>query len=342
MSGRASFIVGGNFGSEAKGAAAAFVATHLQERGEFFDIVTTNAAAQAGHTSVHEGTRKVLRHLPTIPLYSKSPTVYINAGAVIDVDVLLDEIRDNPLFHYRLAIHPRAVVITDECRAEEMALDSMNTRTGSTRKGVGAALARKVMRTARLVQDEPRLAYWVQDINLNRELRRGRSVAVEVPQGLGLSLNSKFYPYVTSRNCTIQQAMSDADIHPQFYGRTMLVLRTFPIRVGDVVEDGVTLGTSGGCYPDQREITWEELGVAAEITTVTRRVRRVFTLSRIQVTEAVTATRPDVVFMSFCDYSSEVADELARTVEGAARACGIPCPKFIYAHGPATSDVTPF
>lgn len=316
--GKASFIIGGQWGSCGKGAAAAFTAVHLAERREMFDIVTCNSGAQAGHTSTHLGTTKVVFHLPTAALYPMhyneqiaKPLVYLNAGSIIDPVGLLQELRENPHIIDNFAVHPNAAVITQDCRDAEMRDDSAQTKIASTRKGVGEALSRKVLRSGMIAKDHPVLSRWVKRIDLNDHMLRGASVLVEVPQGHSLSLDGPFYPHTTSRNCTVMQAMSDAGIHPQFYHQSMMVIRTFPIRVGHIEgkylpsgawDPKTQLGHSGGHYPDQREISWEELDVKAEITTVTKRVRRVFTFSEQQVMEAIAQTRPGVIYLTFCDY----------------------------------------
>lgn len=321
--GKASFMLGGQWGSEGKGAAAAFVATHLAERREAFDIVTTNAGAQAGHTSTHNGVTKVVFHLPTAALYPvgftvPGPVTYLNAGSIIDPVGLLRELDENHqiLRHGAMffAIHPNAAVITEDCRAAEMRDDSAQTRIASTRKGVGEALSRKVLRSGMIAKDHPVLSRWVRRIDLNDMMQRGASVLVEVPQGHSLSLDGPFYPHVTSRNCTVGQAMSDAGVHPHFYHASMMVIRTFPIRVGNIPathskrEIG-EIHTSGPHFLDQREISWTDLGVKAEVTTVTKRVRRVFTFSEQQVAEAIAQTRPSVIYLTFCDYLPAMATE---------------------------------
>lgn len=328
--GKASFLLGGQWGSEGKGSCAAFTAVHLAKRREAFDIVTTNAGAQSGHTSTHNGVTKVVFHLPTAALYptcdavsTKSPLCYLNAGSIISVNGLLNELDANPHilgFSSSFAIHPNAAIITEECRLAEMRDDSAQTKIAGTRKGVGQALARKILRSGMLAKDVPELSRWVRRIDLNEQMQRGASVLVEVPQGHSLSLDGPFYPHTTSRNCTVGQAMSDAGIHPHFYHASMMVIRTFPIRVGNIYGDWrnqtapnpstvsdvkakrAVIGHSGGYFPDQREISWADLGVAAEITTVTKRVRRVFTFSEQQVAEAVAQTRPSVIYLTFCDY----------------------------------------
>lgn len=372
QSGKASVIVGGQWGSEAKGAAAAWVAyqTWLAESNKhsgvrsnaIFDVVTTNAGAQAGHTSIHEGVKRVVYHLPTAPLIVLGSLVYLNAGSIIDPIALEKELSQtgilykagNGLFY----IHPNAAVITDDCREAEGRPDSAQTKIASTRKGVGEALARKVLRSGQIARDHPFLGQFVRRIDLNERLHDGASVLVEVPQGHGLSVDERFYPYCTSRNCTVGQALSDAGVHPSFVGPIMLVLRTYPIRVGNITEKWALasnsipdptsmVGYSGDCYPDQRELTWDELGVPPEITTVTGRVRRVFSWSQQQVVDAMASARPTHVFLSHCDYVNEVTapawchlrlDRFVDAIRRAADVVGIVWPKIVCAFGPSTAN----
>lgn len=361
--GKASFIVGGQYGSEGKGAAAAFVAANLANEGRAFDIITTNAGAQAGHTSTHNGKKRVVFHLPTASLieplrqrYDQAsdemrdmpPITYLNAGSIIDPVGLERELEENrdEIWPGRFFIHPNAAVIMDRHREAEGQSDSAQTKIASTRKGVGQALADKVLRSAMLAKDHPYLSRFVSRLNLNEAMRHGSSVLVEVPQGISLSLDSQFYPHCTSRNCTVSAAMSDAGIHPSFMGASMLVLRTFPIRVGNIPgqydADRRTIvghGRSGDVYPDQSETSWEEIGVPAEITTVTKRVRRVFTWSDQQAIDAIKSTRPDVIYLTFCDYmkGDGLIDNLVDRVYAMAEACGLR-PQIITQWGPTTDD----
>lgn len=355
--GKASFIVGGQFGSEAKGSAAAWVAYQLSERqigkdAGRFDIVTCNSGAQAGHTSIHGGKKFVVFHLPTAPLISPGSIGYLNAGAIIDPDGLRKELEQYGSCFLRFFIHPNAAVITQDCRDAEGRVDSAQTAIASTRKGVGEALARKILRSGAIAYRALNMPAIVSRLDLNDEMQRGSSVLVEVPQGIGLSLNGPFYPHCTSRDCTPAQAASDAGIHPSFVGPIMLVLRTFPIRVGNIKEALLgeaaeapmseisrSVGFSGGCYPDQREISWEELGVEPEITTITKRVRRVFTWSQQQVVEAMRITRPTHVFLSHVDYVEDGPREHVHNILDAAKEAGLPRPQVFYSTGPTTADV---
>lgn len=348
--GKASFLLGGQWGSEGKGAAAAFLATHLRERHESFDIVTTNAGAQAGHTSTHDGQTKVVFHLPTAALYPDQPwpqpLTFLNAGSIIDPEGLLRELAANEHVLRNFAIHPNAAIITQECRDYEMRDDSAQTKIASTRKGVGEALARKVLRSGMTAKDYPVLCDYVHRVDLADAMSRGLSVLVEVPQGHSLSIDGPFYPHTTSRNCTVMQAMSDAGIHPHYYHQSMLVVRTYPIRVGHIETPGQVYH-SGDCFPDQRELSWEQLGQKPEITTVTKRVRRVFTFSEQQVIAAIAQTKPNVIYLTFCDYlpadagdKKPAARDMVQTLRRLSMAYGAPRPPEILTQwGPTTKDV---
>lgn len=346
IKGSASFLVGGQWGSEGKGAAAAWLAYNMAKQGQCYDIVTTDAAAQAGHTSIHKGKKRVVFHLPTVPLIAKDEGLnsfsYVNAGSMIDPEVLEQELKENGLDDQNFAIHPMAAVITEDCKEAERAADSSTTKIASTRKGVGEALARKAMRRGLVARDHPFLKQFVRHMDLNGQLSNGKSVLVEVPQGVSLSLNhSGFYPHTTSRDCTPMSGMSNAGIHPTFYGGTMVVLRTFPIRVGHIVEDGKTLGESGGFYSDQEETSWTELGVEAEITTVTKRVRRVFTFSTKQVRDTFALCRPDVVMLTFANYVKEQKklDDIVDAINRVAKELWMTPPTIVYEWGPTTVNV---
>jgi adenylosuccinate synthase len=341
--GKASFIVGGQAGSESKGSAAAWLALKSMELAQPFTYVTTNAGAQAGHTSIHKGKRRVSFHMPTAPWIMQdegyNPIVYLNGGSVIDPEGFEKEIEG---YKGDLFVHPNAAIITDECREAENRPNSAQTKIASTRKGVGEAIARKVTRSAQVAKDHPFIRQFVRRIDLNWELRNDARVLVEVPQGVSLSLNhSIFYPHCTSRDCSTTDAASAAGIHPSFCGSSLVVLRSYPIRVGHLIENGETLGESGACFRDQHEISWEDIGVTAERTTVTNRIRRVFTFSIQQLRETFALCRPDVVMLTFCNYikDPDYFTMIDRAIFAVSKELFLPPPHLIYEYGPTTDDI---
>lgn len=346
--GKFNTVVGGQFGSCGKGCAAAWLALQLAKQGKQYDICTSAAGVQSGHTSIHKGKRRVSFHLPTAPFIFQDEhgefkgITYLNSGSVIHPESLEKELADTG-YKGLLFIHPRAAVVTQECIDAENRPDSAQTKIASTRKGVGEALARKVTRSAITAKDHPYLKQFVNQLDLNAYLRAGDTILAEVPQGVSLSLNSApFYPNCTSRDCTPAEAVSNAGVFPGFYGSTMVVLRTWPIRVGHIVENGKTLGTSGDVYPDQKEVSWEELGQPKELTTVTGRVRRVFSFSMQQLRETFSLCRPDAVFLSFVNYckSQEELDQITHMINVVAKEIYLPPPRVVFEFGPSTDDVS--
>jgi len=100
----------------------------------------------------------------------------------------------------------------------------------------------------------------------------------------------------------VMQAIADAGIPPRLVAKTYMCVRTFPIRVGN------TEYNSGGWYSDQAEISWKELGVEQELTTVTKRVRRVATFSMDQLADSLRANDPDWLAVNFLNYINDEGD----------------------------------
>ena len=265
-------LVDGQFGSTGKGLMAGVLAEVGAGK---ITHVTTNAGPNSGHVSYFGDEEIKLQQLPTAGVMLNKlghpATVYLNAGAVIDATILGAERSKYCRGEYPVLVHPLSAQIGHS----DMLEDQKNVeRMSSTGKGVGPAIINKLRREGRPL---PPNAYSLIDVD-NFWDWSNDVVLVETSQGFSLGLNSaKFYPHVTSRECTVMQAIADARIPAQMVKKVICCFRTYPIRVGSVGDS-----TSGGCYPDQEETTWEKIGVEPELTTVTKRVRRVFTWSRQQ------------------------------------------------------------
>ncbi len=330
-------LVGGQWGSEGKGAIAGWLALGGIENAPF-DFAATNAGAQAGHTTTFaDGRKMVCHHLPTTAVIQRIPA-YLTAGSVIDVDTLLKEI-DRLKFPTDLVrIHPNAAVISYEDVMEEQDASSPQTRISSTQRGVGAALARKIRRGAEVAKNCPALMGMISSPDvLFDTLRCGALGMLEVPQGFGLGLNhGGHYPHCTSRDCYVTSAMADAGLHPSYLGTVIMVVRAFPIRVGNILG-----GFSGPPMPDNKEITFEELGQPPEYTTTTGRQRRIFTFSFEQYRRALIYNRPDIVVLTFCNYfkSADEFTSLRGNMRQVENELGIH-PQIFYEYGPTVKDVT--
>lgn len=331
-------LVDGQFGSTGKGALAVILA--MAGAGKI-NVVTTNAGPNSGHIGYRRSpighvkvkTQQIPVSVPVLQSLGYDPICYLNGGAVIDPAILEAEIAEFNIRRLQMLVHPTAAVIEDIDRATEAGGDV--AKVASTGKGVGAAIARKVLRTDNTanrllsrdnLQVKPIEWDWDHDV-----------VFVETAQGFSLGLNEhRFHPFTTSRECTVGQVISDARIPPQMVRKVILSLRTYPIRVGNT-----SAGESGGCYEDQHEISWESIGQTPEKTTVTGRIRRLFTWSRIQFREAVAANRPDVLFLNFLNYLSE--DEQgpfkAQIMEDYYRVMGRRPEALLMGYGPYPDDV---
>lgn len=291
--GAVDFIVDGQYGSTGKGALAAVIAKSGRNS---IEVYATNAGPNSGHTAIFDGKKIVTTQLPVGGVVARNTDgpdfdVYLTAGAIIRPEMLQHEVEQ---FGVVPTIHPCAAIIEDRHLEQEQGNGS--SRVAGTAKGVGAALADKVNREGNLWgQRDTWYGYsGVPDLT-------DRCVLHESAQGFSLGVNeARFAPHTTSRECTVQQAVSDARIPLSRVNRVAMTLRTYAIRVGNT-----QAGYSGDYYEDQSETTWAEIGQPEELTTVTKRVRRVFTWSWRQFYDAVTVNEPDLLNINFMDYLPE-------------------------------------
>lgn len=312
-------LVDGQFGSTGKGLFASYLAQQSINMDIVFDCCVSNAGPNSGHTFYRGDRKVVLRQLPSFSVYNYLSgyivPVVLSAGAVIDKAVLKEEANlfpDLPIY-----IHPNAVVISEEDVLSEQS--GTIAKAVSTMKGTGAAIARKIMRDPSAVAKyhENELMGLSSNISIKdlsedtRLLSVDGRVFMEISQGFSLGINSKFYPNVTSRECTVAQGISDASLSPKSLSSVYMVIRTFPIRIANNGDN-----SSGGYYGDQDELSWSDIGVEPELTTVTKKPRRIFSYSHEQVKEAIQTNSPDVILINFANYlkSPEELDSIVRGI----------------------------
>jgi len=283
------------------------------------DVVITCNMPNAGHTYIdRSGNKMIHKVLPNGIVSPGLRYVMIGPGAVIDLDQLEKEIKQAREFGYLIGtpilIHPGVTILMDDHKQVER--ENLNA-ISSTMQGSMTAMIHKM---ARCPTDNPTIKVLCGEKGSGgivgydgaivvidhgtwaRIIDEAHLIQAEGSQGFSLGINQVFYPYCTSRECTPYRLMSDMGL-PTIKGDNLKIhgtLRTYPIRVGNT--EG---GYSGGCYPDQSEVSWEGLGVVPEKTTVTQRVRRIFTFSRFQLADALRECRPDHLFLNFCNYMDE-------------------------------------
>lgn len=280
-------VVGGQFGSEGKGHVTAQLAKDLDPV-----AVIRVAGPNAGHTAYDaNGKRWTLRQIPVAGAVHPTCALLLGPGSEIDPQVLMDEIdrleAANLDPYDRIVVDPQATVIQRR-HLDQEGHARLSARIGSTGKGIGAARADRLMRTAQTWADWVRSAAVPDELRALGGLRVGSTatagwmhgaparsqsdhVIIEGTQGYGLGLHAGYYPHCTSSDCTAVDFIAMAGLSPWMFDWVQVwpVFRTYPIRVA---------GNSG---PLMNELDWADLAertgghVKPEHTTVTQKVRRV-------------------------------------------------------------------
>jgi len=312
--GKANIIIGGQWGSEGKGKLAGYLYHKYPE----ISIAISDFTPNTGHTYVDaDGKSFVSKIIPIGMAFESVKTVMIGPHAVFSIDRFQEELqmfRNAGGKNTRILIHPMASILTDKNIADEVR--TLNA-IASTMQGSAAATIAKIMRNPELchfAKDNQYLQPMVCDTQsrIQYYLKLGETALIETGQGFDLGLNHGHeWPYVTGRDCMLGRWLDSAGVHPRQLGSVIVALRTYPIRVGNT--EG---GYSGPWHYDQREMTWEGLssyiGVdVKEYTTVTKRVRRLFTWSDEQVRRMCRFIKPDYAFLNFVNYLR--GDEIDQT-----------------------------
>lgn len=325
--GKFNVVVDGQWGSCGKGLVASYLA-----QAHKVEIASTNNLPNAGHTAVlGDGSKFVSKILPVslfLNTVGQNVKAYIGPGAGFKLEQLFTEMKQCGVALEDVRIHPRAMVVTDKhaaiergeyddkCSAGDIALSEGTKHIASTMQGSGAAQAEKMMRGShvKLAKDFPELEgmisnNWVDEIH---SLLDGMMWLHEGSQGFSLGINhGSHYPQCTSRECTVSREMGDMGLSPRTLGDVYVVIRPYPIRVGNVVENGLQVGYSGDSYSDQTELSWNDIKTRAgypidfdlkEMTTVTKRLRRVFSFSMDQVRQACLVNGANKLALNFANY----------------------------------------
>lgn len=296
-------IIDGQFGSTGKGKLAYFLLKEAMKAENPYDCSVCDFGPNAGHTVITEtGEKHVFRQLPVAAMFP-DVTLVIGPGAIIDKVLLFKEIEKYDC-HDRLLIHPMVPVVREYHKEREQ---REVKRIASTMSGTGAAYCDKIMRLphASVARHHADLSRFVTNWCSKgwHNLLAGKILG-ESAQGHFLSLDYGFYPYTTHRNVTVPAVLDRMGVHPDFLNEIWMTARTYPIRVGNVVDekDSQLAGFSGPVFEDQVEVTWDQVGVTEERTTCTNRVRRVFTWSDEMFCSALRTLRPNNVFFNFTNY----------------------------------------
>lgn len=301
-------LVGGQWGSEGKGQVSGYLAPE-------YDVLVRVGGPNAGHKVYELPKPYTFYHLPSGTRCNRRAQIVLGPGAVLGLPKLMEEISDCALSGSgRLFIDPQAMVIDAADVGMENHSGSAVAAIGSTGQGVGAATARKALRSmaasefgcpVQLARDVPELKGFIRPTLevLDRAFAAGKRVFLEGTQGTSLSLHHGAYPYVTSRDTTVSGTLSDAGISPLRVRKSIMVCRSYPIRVKSVEN------TSG---PMGQEIDFQEVArrsgfdgdmlVQLEKTTTTKRNRRVAEFNWAEFRRSVSLNGPTDIALTFADY----------------------------------------
>ena len=145
---------------------------------------------------------------------------------------------------------------------------------------------------------------------LNNMIDCGESVLVEGSQGCDLDINYGLnYPHTTSRQCHAGQLVADCGISPRLVDDIIMIMRPYPIRISNQTNIGLEI--SSGDYDGAEELTWdiikERCGAPddvqfGEMTTVTKKMRRVFEMNWDRLRYVTTLNRPTQIALNFAQY----------------------------------------
>ena len=326
-----SVVLDAQAGSCGKGKFIGYIAKHDE-----IDCAINNFMSNAGHTYVDENGKIMTQHLPT-SMVNPMTMLFIGAGAAITPEILFSEIiKFKHIIGYRhITIHPRAAVILEQHRRHEREC----IRSGSTFKGCGAAQADKIMRLpsvtlfgdwflsidwSGIINPDTNKPFTTQDIeylvntiiiddptiSINNMIDASCSVLVEGSQGCDLDINFGLdYPHTTSRQCHAGQLVADCGISPRMVRDIIMIMRPYPIRISNSTNIGMNI--SSGDYNGSEELTWdmikERCGAPddvqfGEITTVTKKPRRVFEMNWDRLLYTTKLNRPTYIAINFVQY----------------------------------------
>jgi adenylosuccinate synthase len=201
-----------------------------------------------------------LRMIPAAAVVDPEIEIVYGAGTLIHIHTLISEMSELGIQPKRVKIDPRAGIVTPEL-IEQQRRDQRYEKIGSTLTGTGYAAADRCKRKLKLASEYAELRPMLNDniIEELSELPVGEKILIEGHQGFGLSNYHGDYPYVSSRDCTAAEMLSEVGLGPSSSTkfRIILVAKAFPTRnhqgkLNDLpyaeVQQRAIVERGGGCW----------------------------------------------------------------------------------------------
>lgn len=216
-------VVGGQYGDEGKGK----VLSHLALSDKPQIVARGGVGPNAGHEVNYNGKRYPLRLVPCGFVYDKA-RLLIGAGVFVNPDVLLKEI-EMVGCQNRFGVDFRAGWITKEHIERDSASEN-SKKIGTTKTGCGPAVADRVNRVGKLINEVPELKRYLTDVP--KEINAAKDVLIEGTQAFMLSNLYGGYPYVTSKDVSASTIAADVGIGPTRIDDVIMVIKSYTTRVG--------------------------------------------------------------------------------------------------------------
>lgn len=304
--GKLTVLVGGQYGSEGKGA----IAAHLANK---YDVHVRVGSPNAGHTIYWNGEKHVMQSIPC-GWINPDAKIIIGRGALLNMKQFMKELVHiltyYPNFLNRLLVDPEAGILDEKFHIEEGGTHGeMHKRIGSTGEGVGPARMARLARDPKQFRQFKDIAeeYGLSNCMLENTPEQiailqdcAKNILIEGTQGSALSIYHSFWPYCTSTETNAAGIIAEVGIAPSRVTDVLMVCRTYPIRVA---------GNSG---PMKNEIDWGVLNskitsmggkeIKPEKTTVTHKVRRIAEWDDELFEQSYILNNPTEIAITFADY----------------------------------------
>lgn len=292
-------VVGGQYGGEGKG----LIVASLTAR-EKIDILVKVGGPNSAHSYTYGGKNYYLRMLPSGVSLGPSLVIF-PAGCLIYPKQLFAEM-DKYEYMGEIAIDYNAGII-EETHILEQNKDDFYVNVGSTLTGTGYASSYRNLRRLKTAKDISELAPFLTNVQelLVNQYKQGKSILIEGVQGFGLSNYHGDYPYVSSRDNTVNALMSQVGLGRKWVDRIILTVKCFPTR--NIGGEGELKGEFDQKFIDKYKNVLLEYGGGSYNSG--NQPRRVGLFSWDLLKRAIYANSPDYIAITGMDKLSSLLHE---------------------------------
>jgi len=229
MKNGATFIIGGQWGDEAKGLISSYIT--FRDKAKLVCKGGIGPNAEHGIFTSDNSYLKV-NQLPLGWLFNPDTQIRIGSGVALDTIKFFYECEKYKLFD-RVKVDYRCPILTQEHIDAERNSKHINS-ISSTFSGSGFCRADFVNRKAKQARDIPELKNYITDVGLEiNEVAKDNIIVIESSQGTFLSLAiSSDYPNTTSDNVTTCAVADDVLLNWRYIKDVILAVKTMPTREG--------------------------------------------------------------------------------------------------------------